>query len=331
MSAHKILSADIGGTNSRFGYFETGPQGDLALVRSKWFRTKDAGSFRHLMAMLSESDFPLKPADADIAVIAIAGPVERGVYSAPPLIPWNIDITKAEADYGFKWTVLINDFIAQAYASRSHPGKSAREILPGRAFAEGTVAVIGAGTGLGKAALVPDGAGGYSAMASEGAHANFPFVSRDETRFQEFLMQDLGEEYITANTVVSGKGLSLIHLFLTDEKLEPNDVLSRCTPDCTTTEWAARFYGRACRNFALETLARGGLYIAGGVAARSPVLVTHQAFEEEFRSSRTMSAILTLIPVFLITNEESGLWGSAFLGQQLLRKKDGALFRKEVM
>jgi glucokinase len=321
MSVHKVLCADIGGTNSRFGFFETDLRDSLALAGSKWFRTEDAGSFGRLLAMLSDSDFPLKPADADIAVIAIAGPVEGGVRSSPPLIPWDIDITNAEADYGFRRSVLINDFVAQAYASRSHPGKSAQEILPGRIFPDGTVAVIGAGTGLGKAALVPDGTGGYSAMASEGAHANFAFVSREETRFQEFLMRELDEEYITANTVVSGKGLSLIHQFLTGEKLDPGDVLPMRAGTCKTVEWAARFYGRACRNFALETLARGGLYIAGGVAAKSPVLVTHGSFAREFRSSRTMSAILSRIPVFLITNEESGLWGAAVLGRQLLRRK----------
>lgn len=325
MRGKKILSADIGGTNSRFGFFETDLGDNLSKVGSIWFKTKEAGSFSDLVAMLSESNFPLKVGDSDIVVVSIAGPVERGVFSAPPLIPWAVDMTHAEIDYGFKRAVLINDFIAQAYASRSHPGESAREILHGQASPNGTVAVIGAGTGLGKAALVRDDTGGYSAMASEGAHANFPFVSIEECDFQKFLMQELDEEYITANSVVSGRGLSLVHQFLTGEKMEPGDVLLRCTSSCRTTEWAARFYGRACRNFALETLALGGVYIAGGVAAKSPVLITHEAFAREFRSSKTMAKILSQIPVFLITNEESGLWGAAVLGQQILRNGEKSL------
>jgi glucokinase len=76
-----------------------------------------------------------------------------------------------------------------------------------------------------------------------------------------------------------------------------------------------------CRNYALETLSLGGLYIAGGVAARTPELITHEIFATEFRSSPTMSKILEKIPVFLITNEESGLWGAALLGLQTLKKK----------
>ncbi len=317
---NKILTADIGATNSRFGYFETDGTGKLALVQSKWFRTEDADSFTRLIAIVNESDFPLKPPDADMAVFAVAGPVENGVYSAPPLIPWDIDITNARENYGLRRCVLINDFKAQAFATRSHAGRSAQEILPGTISPEGTVAVIGAGTGLGQAALVHDGEGGCIAVPSEGGHASFPFVSDPEFTFQKFVMHELDEEYVTGNHIVSGRGLSLIHHFLTGEKMEPKDVVKRCTPKCETLAWAARFYGRACRNYALEVLSLGGMYIAGGVAAKLPAMLMHNAFCEEFRSSKTMSRILARIPVLLITNEESGLWGAALLGQQMLKK-----------
>jgi len=320
VSRKKILCADIGGTNSRFGYFRADPVGNLSVVETKWFRTREVASFGHLIRLLRESEFQLKPGDADIVVIAVAGPVEKGVYSAPPLIPWDVDITNAQADYAFKRSLLINDFVAQAYATRSVVGQSAREILPGQIIPRGTVAVIGAGTGLGKAMLVSVSDGRYIAIPSEGAHANFPFVSLQESRFQEFLIHELGEEYITANSVVSGKGLTLIHQFLTGEKLEPKDVMGKCTLDCETLVWASRFFGRVCRNFALEILSLGGMYIAGGIAAKLPQLVTHDAFAREFRSSKTMGRLLAQMPVALISDEESGLWGAAFLGQQVVQE-----------
>jgi len=320
VSTKGILCADIGGTNSRFGFFEADHTGNLSVVETKWFRTGETASFGHLIRLLEAGGFRLKPVDADIVVIAVAGPVERGVYSAPPLIPWDVDITNARTDYGFKRSILINDFVAQAYATRTVAGQSAREILPGHIIPEGTVAVIGAGTGLGKAMLVPDSDGRYIAIPSEGAHASFPFVSLQESRFQEFLIQELGEDSITANSVVSGKGLTFIHQFLAGEKLEPKDVMARCTLNCETLVWASRFYGRACRNFALETLSFGGMYIAGGIAAKVPQLVTHDAFPLEFRSSKTMGIILAQMPVMLMSDEESGLWGAAFLGQQVVRE-----------
>ena len=320
VSTKRILCADIGGTNSRLGHFGTDPAGNLSVVETKWFRTEEAASFGHLIRLLRESEFQLMPGDADIVVIAVAGPVERGVYSAPPLIPWEVDITNAWTDYGFKRSILINDFVAQAYATRTIAGQSARGILTGHIIPMGTVGVIGAGTGLGKAMLVSDSNGRYIAIPSEGAHAVFPFVSQDEFRFHEFLIQELGEEYITANSVVSGKGLTLVHQFLTGEKLEPQDVMARCTLNCDTLIWASRFYGRACRNFALEGLCIGGIYIAGGIAAKLPQLVTHNAFSWEFRSSKTMGRILAQIPVALMSDEESGLWGAAFLGQQVMQE-----------
>ena len=320
MSIKRILCADIGGTNSRFGCFETDPTGNLSAVETKWFRTEEVASFGHLIRLLRECDFRLRLEDADIVVIAVAGPVERGVYSAPPLITWDIDITDARTDYGFRKTLLINDFVAQAYATRTVAGLSARKILPGRIIPRGTIAVIGAGTGLGKAMLVPCNHDRYIAIPSEGAHASFPFVSLQEYRFQEFLIQEMGEEYITANSVVSGKGLTLIHQFLTGERLDPKDVMSRCTSNCETHVWASRFFGRVCRNFALESLSLGGMYIAGGIAAKLPQLITHDVFSREFLSSRTMGGILAQIPVALMSDEESGLWGAAFLGNQMMQE-----------
>ncbi|MDA8079266.1 MAG: glucokinase [Nitrospiraceae bacterium] len=320
MKPGKILAADIGGTNSRFGHFETEPDGSLRLVRSQWFRTGDASSFGRLMEILRESAFSLLPQDADVAVMAVAGPVEQGAYSAPPLIPWDVDVSDMQTRHGCGRTVLINDFIAQAYACRSPVGKAAREILAGSVYPGAAAAVIGAGTGLGKAALIADRNGSFIAVPSEGGHAAFPFVSGPEFRFMDFLRQEHGMEYATGNDIVSGKGLGLIHQFLSGEKLDPRDIAARFTSGSETLVWAARFYGRVCRDFALEVFARGGLYIAGGIAAKAPELVTNEAFASEFRDSKTMGRILAQMPVFLITNEESGLWGAARYGQQLLKK-----------
>lgn len=315
-----LLIADIGGTNSRFAHFTGDQNGKLSLVKTQWFKTRDFTSFKLLIDRLEKSGFSLLPRNADFTVIAIAGPVERSVYSSPPFISWDIDLSNAEKDFGFIRCLLINDFVAQAYACRSPVGESAEVILPGRVIPDASVAVLGAGTALGKAALVPDGEGGFVAVPSEGGHANFPFVDKREYEFQEFLIRELGEEYITANYVVSGRGLVYIHKFLTGKTLEAQEITSNINDNLETLTWAARFYGRICRNYALETVAQGGVYIAGGVAAKTPILLTHEAFAHEFRSSETMSSILKEIPVFLIRNEESGLWGAAFFGLQRLKR-----------
>jgi glucokinase len=314
----KILTADIGGTNSRFAFFQTEEKENLRFVETTWLKTKESSSFGNLIENLKTSSFSLQPEEADIAVFALAGPIEDGVKCSPPFISWNIDISNAEKDFGFKRSFLINDFVAQAYACCSEIGAKADLVKPGKAVRDAAVAVIGAGTALGKAVIIPDGRGGYQALPSEGGHASFPFETQRECELKEFLLRELGDSYITWNKVVSGTGLSAVHKFLTGRSLEPQDVVQAMLPESETLFWTSRFYGRACRNYALETLALGGVYITGGVAARTPELVTYKSFSDEFIRSDTLSDLLVNIPVFLIREQNAGLWGGAVFGLQKL-------------
>lgn len=314
----KILAADIGGTNSRFACFQLQPDGTLSLAETHWLKTRDARSFLQLLEQLSATEFSLSPAQADVAVFAVAGPVENGGFSDPPNISWQIDLSNARENFDLQRCLLINDFVAQAYACRSPVIKEARQILPGTIVPDAPLAVIGAGTGLGQAALISDENGNFLPVPSEGGHNNFAFESKEELEYRQFLLDKLGSAYVETETVVSGQGLSLVHQFLTGEKLDPAGVTAVITRDSPTMRWAARFYGRVCRLYALQVFARGGVYIAGGVAARVPELVLHAEFKSEFYNSTTMGQILQKIPVFLNSNEDSGLWGAALVGQQIL-------------
>lgn len=315
----KLFAADIGGTNSRFAWFQTDGPGKLDLMDKRWLPSKSATSFSQLLSRLRETGFSLLPEQADMVVIAAAGPVENGFYCAPPYIDWDIDITRADVADQLKRAVLINDFVAQAYACKSPIGTLARCMVSGEAASDGTIGVLGAGTALGKAILAPIAGGGFQALPSEGGHAYFPFLTDREFAFQQFYREKSGEYHITANLVVSGKGLSYLHWFLTGDRVTPEEFSTHgLGADSETLAWAARFYGRTCRDFALDVLASGGLYIAGGVAARNPEMISHEEFQREFHDSSTMRRLLTSIPVFLVDNQDSGLWGAAFLGRQLL-------------
>jgi glucokinase len=314
-----ILAADIGGTNSRFAWFQTDGPEDLEMKGKLWLPTKEAESFAQLLSQLRGSGFALAPERADMVVIAAAGPVEKGCYCAPPYIDWEIDLLKPDISDLLQRAVLINDFVAQAYACKSPIGDAARCMLPGEAVSDGTIGVLGAGTALGKAILVPLPGGGFHALPSEGGHAYFPFLTDREVAYQRFYQENSGERHIVANLIVSGRGLSFLHWFLTGERRTPEEVSAHgLDPESETLAWAARFYGRLCRDFALDVLASGGLYIAGGVAARNPGILLHEAFRREFQDSPTMGRLLAEIPVFLVDNMDSGLWGAGFLGRQLL-------------
>lgn len=120
------------------------------------------------------------------------------------------------------------------------------------------------------------------------------------------------------DTVLSGSGLARLHAFLTGERLSPAEVGARLTADSPTTALFARLYGRAARDHALTMVAAGGLYVCGGVAAKNPLLVTHPEFSREFLASPTYGEFLSNIPVRLVRNEDTGLFGAARHARTLL-------------
>lgn len=306
----RILAADIGGTNSRFGLFEAEAGGNVRKVFSKWLKTSHYNSFKELLngflSALNKDDLEGLRA----ASFAVAGPIERGFFSKPPNIPWGIDLH--DLVLPVKKVKLLNDFAAQAYACRTPAVEGARQILAGIGDPSAPIACVGAGTGLGQACLIPVPGGGFIAASSEGSHTPFPFLDEEEIAYGRFLKARLKVPFAECDVVVSGRGLSLLHEYMTGDLLEPEEVTNRFKEGSPTIERMGSFYGRVCRNYVLQTVSFGGLYIAGGVAAKAPSLVLCQGFRREFCTSSTMGRILGKVPVYLNNNEESGLWGAAF-------------------
>ncbi|MEF2146248.1 MAG: glucokinase [Desulfovibrionaceae bacterium] len=319
----EILVADIGGTNSRFALFRAGHEG-LAMTKSIWLPTAESHSFADLLDRLRQEGFPVCPGEPEATVLAVAGPVRGGMRCDPPNINWDIDLER-DLDRklsGVARVFLINDFVAQAFACRTRAVEGARIIQAGQPEQGRAVAVIGAGTGLGHCALVPH-AGGYAAVSSEAGHADFPFRDKAERDYERFVRSVLHVDHCQMEDVVSGSGLALIHKFHTGKEMEPAEVAAGLDDASPTLEWFARFYGRAARLYVLNLLALAGLYITGGVAAKTPSLVTCPAFLEEFRNCRDYADLLSAVPVHLNANQESGLYGAALYGRQALAVRTG--------
>lgn len=321
----RILAADIGGTNSRFGFFELeSGMDEPRLLSVARLATADADSLGALLGLLFSEQRPFAPSSCALAVMAVPGPV-RGRFCRPPNIKWTIDLHDISV-VGLRRGALLNDFAAQAFACRSRAVRDARVLQSSRSdyvSAAGTLAVVGAGTGLGHCALVPDGADGHLAVSSEAGHAAFPFVGEEEFAYSEYVRRITRMDYCTGDVIVSGGGLSRLHAFLTGEVLSPAAAAARLPDSPRTAEWFARFYARAARNYALSVLALGGVYLSGGVAAKNPLLVEHKAFLEEFRRSPSPShaELLAGLPVLLNMNEDSGVFGAALFGAQRLRRR----------
>lgn len=311
----RFLAADIGGTNSRFALFDDADE-RLAIEDSIWLETHGAASFPELLEQLWSSDFSVRPGGFDSAVLAVPGAVRHGVECPYlPNAPWGVDLR--EVDLGCPKACLINDFAAQAFSCRTHAVEDAMVIQPGKADDKAVIGVIGAGTGLGYSALIPDDSG-WAALPSEGGHMAFPFITEEEFRYGQFNVLESGRNWAEGDSVVTGLGLKLIHKYLTGEDISPREISERITPDSDTTRWYARFYARACRDWAIALMCEGGLYIAGGIAAKNPMLVSVPEFLEEFHNSHVYRDFLHSVPIKLNTNEESGLLGAGFYARQLL-------------
>lgn len=312
-----ILAADIGGTNSRFAHFAVGSDARPELVSTVWLATPEAGSFVELLAGLERTDFDLRPEKADAAVFAVPGAVvgRRPVRFAN--IDWALDLEALVEAYGLSRSACINDFLAQAHGCRLL-GNTAEPILPGTMDPSQVQAVIGAGTGLGHAALIPMGPGRVMGLPSEAGQAAFPFSGPEETAFGEFLCRQTGENYARGDSVASGSGLAHLHQFLTGETRTPAEVGAALSPQSRTTALFARFFGRVARQYVLGLVAAGGVYISGGVAAKNPLVVTHPEFAREFYDSPTYGHLLRTVPVRLVRDAHVGLYGAARVALDLL-------------
>lgn len=334
----RILAADIGGTHSRFGLFE---ESGGRLHPLSMGQVPSAGpDFIAVLDSLVLACPDLAPERADRVALAVAGPVTTPGHVQPSNLPYVIEAEQVRRRAGKPGlpVLLINDFEAQALAcltplmetasplyagnGAAPAGQNARFEVPGRGGGSPCL-VVGAGTGLGMALLVPGGAVTGSAESvrvwpSEGGHAVFPFVENedDEFAFGRFVALRRGVAAARGDDVLSGPGLALLHEFLTGRALEPAQVTS--LPDFElsgTCRMFARFYGRLCRNMVLITLARSGVVISGGLAARCPALIRHPAFLAEFLAAPAQFRdLLSAVPVWHNADPLAGLWGAALAG-----------------
>ena len=335
-----LLAADIGATNSRFALFSSRTDAEgavtLTLSRELWLLGREYPSFSSVLgALLAGAEPFFRPGEADSAVFALAGPI-TGDSCRLSNLPWLIRAREIQALLGIPSILLINDFAAQGISCLIPQFNEIAVIQEGAPSPEHPAAIVGAGTGLGKALLLPSDApilpspesGGNTRflpaailaraaasriLPSEGGHAEFPFVTPEEEDFAAFVRRETGGARLIGDTIVTGSGLGHLHAYLTGVRLPDAQASDKALLHPRILEWFARFYARACRNFVLETLALRGLFITGGMALRLPVL-DHPAFLPEFRHSAAHYGLLQRVPVLHLRDPRSGLWGAALQG-----------------
>jgi glucokinase len=215
--------------------------------------------------------------------------------------------------------VVINDFVAQALAVPGLADSERVQFGPGEPLPGRAIGVIGAGTGLGVGGLLPTDAG-WLPIPSEGGHTSCAAHDAHEARILERLWARFG--HVSNERLLAGPGLVNLAVAIAEldgvalEGLEPKDVELRARAgSCAHSIAAIRFYskllGAAAGDVALMFLARGGIYLAGGVLPRLGELFDVELFREGFEAKGRLVTVLREIPTYLVTAGDTGLRGSA--------------------
>lgn len=329
----RVLAGDIGGTKTSLAIFEIGRRA-RKLIRKERYPSGAYPGLEQIVEIFLKGE--AAPAAGGFGV---AGPVRDGAAKITNL-PWRIEESRLARATGIRRVVLLNDFVSNA---RGLPYLSSRQfttLARGRADRLGPIGILGAGTGLGQACLVPSVSHGrargptvdhYAVVPSESGHADLAARDALEDRLIAFLRRQRGGR-ATREMVLSGRGLVHLYEFFKAERVERESPavkaefekaddraavisrfgLARRDALCRRAlDLFASIYGSEAGNCALEYRATGGVYLAGGIAPKILPALRRPAFLTSFRSKPPMDGLLSTIPVHVVTETGLGLIGAA--------------------
>lgn len=297
----RVLAGDVGGTKTLLRCED----GDgRTLLEGRY----DSGSYPSLDALLSE--FVASSGPVDAACLAVAGPVSGNTATVTNL-DWEIRREVLSRVTGSSRLALINDFHAVALGVPRLSESDLLTIHAGRRDPAAPMAILGAGTGLGEAVLIPCGES-FHVLPTEGGHADFAPQDEEQARLFNHLHARFG--HVSWERVLSGAGLVNIFTFLGGEEIEPAriaELASEGDPRARhTVELFVDIYGSEAGNMALRLLARNGVYLAGGIAAKNSHWFLDGSFVRAFLRKGRFRPVVDTIPVHLVMNEETALIGA---------------------
>ncbi|KAA3629593.1 MAG: glucokinase [Proteobacteria bacterium] len=315
-----FLAGDIGGTTSRLwlgGWHDK----SLQTAEERYYSNEAFENFGNLLdTFLKETGVHLP---LQRACLAVAGPIRHengGTVARLTNCPWEIVADDIALQLGATPTRLINDFEAIGWGVRALADDAYETIQAGHPDRKGPRAVLGAGTGLGTVLAIPHDKH-WHVLPSEGGHVDFGPGEALDLPLLEALWKQFG--HASWERAVSGPGLLFVYRWLcmqqgtTPTLKDPGAVSSAALDNADLVAVDAltrmcRLYGAQAGNLALTTLPRGGLYLAGGIAAQVLKGSFRHAFVRGFLDKGRLSQLMETIPIYLITTPRIGLLGAAF-------------------
>ena len=334
-----ILAGDIGGTNTNLGIFGIKDKFP-ALLLSFHFKSKEIKGLSQPIGEVLEYAKNNGNTKITKACFAVAGVLSnKKDYVKVTNAKWDVSKSALLRKTKLKNIILINDFEAVGYGINMLKQKDIVAIKKAGKIPKAPVVVVGAGTGLGKTTLIYDEhCKSYEPLPSEAGHGDFPAQTQIEFGLVNFIKkQRKTRQSISYEDVLSGKGLRNIYSFLRksgkfketkitnliDKSENQPELMSKyrkADKTCAAVfEIFKNAYAGFARNLALDALAFGGVYIAGGIAPRNMGIFDGK-FVKAFEQNHKHADVLKKIPVCLILNYNAGLLGAGFAGFKMLNK-----------
>ena len=326
----RVLGCDLGGTHVRLRVAQCAPGAAPTVLAEQQYRSAAYGGLESVLAEFLPSH-GMRPQELDYACIAVAGPVQHyGAEQRCQLtnLPWVVDSMALGNAVGLARLALINDFEAVGYGLDVLQDADLLTLQQGEPLARAPRALIGAGTGLGQALLTWH-EDGYQVIATEGGHVDFAPTDELQVALLRALRAQLGR--VSYEDVLSGPGLERIYDFLENHTGYAGPPLTATADDVDRAAAIGRaasrgdhrlaadtmgvflsIYGAQAGNLALTSMARGGVYIAGGIAPKLGDLLAGGGFLRAFRDKGRMAHLMPRFPVHLVSNPDVGLAGATW-------------------
>ncbi|HUX90730.1 MAG TPA: glucokinase [Gallionellaceae bacterium] len=321
-----FLSGDIGGTKTLL-QLNTAVE-RVPLLQKSYASADYAGLPDMLDAFVAEAGV----SNIAAACFALAGPVSGRLVKLTNL-PWAVDADELVNRYCIRHVALINDFEAVGHGIAALQATDLLTLQEGSAQAEGTRLVLGAGTGLGVAWLSSQ-QGAYQVHPSEGGHMDFAPADEMQYLLLRYLQHRHG--HVSYERIVSGPGLISIYEFMRETGFaSPSPQMLAALDEEDAAAVITRFsrhgeepiarmvvdmfmsvYGAFAGNMALASLPRGGIYVAGGIAAKIAMQMQRGEFMDAFLSKGRFGELLATLPVRIVLNTDAGLMGANLIAQR---------------
>jgi glucokinase len=321
-----LLAGDIGATKTVLALYAGWPGAPL---RQQTFRNADHACFADVVDAFLLAGGP-RPVGA---CLGVAGPVVTDrVYMTN--LNWSIDAGELGQRFGLRRVRLINDLVATSVGALHLPASDLRVLNPGQVRTRAVQAVLAPGSGLGEGFLIPH-EDSFLPCASEGGHASF--APRDEVQLELLRFMRRHHDHVSVEQVCSGLAIPHLFAFLStrmpvpawlheqlQQAVDPTPVILGAAMaavggkvDCDVAVHTLRLFldilADEAANLVLKTLAFGGLFLGGGLAARLQGCIDPQRFMAVFCRG-TYRDRLAGVPIRIILNPDTALLGAAAYG-----------------